>query len=227
MADNTKQYGWIVLLAENLDAIREDFVAGDLLWYPVEGSPKIRVAPDVLIAPGRPKGHRGSYQQWKEAGVAPSVVVEVLSPSNSLPEMTRKVRFYDQYGVDEIIVVDPEANDGWAHARDPNGRLVQTQGLDGWQSPRLGIRFERQGGELFVRGPDGQRFERLVAHRERAERAEREAQLETERAERAEREAQLETERAERAEREAQREAARAAKLAAKLAELGIDPDTL
>ncbi|PIE20164.1 MAG: hypothetical protein CSA66_01255 [Proteobacteria bacterium] len=192
MADNTKQYGWIVLLTENLDAIREDFVAGDLLWYPVEGSPKIRVAPDVLVAPGRPKGHRGSYQQWKEAGVAPSVVVEVLSPSNSLREMIRKVRFYDEHGVDEVIVVDPEANDGWAYTRGSGGRLIEAQGLDGWQSPRLGVRFEREGGELFVRGPDGQRFERLAAHKERAE-----------------------------------REAERAEKLAAKLAELGIDPDTL
>jgi hypothetical protein len=40
---------------------REDvFVAMDLLWYPVKGKPKIRLAPDVLVALGRPKGPRRS-----------------------------------------------------------------------------------------------------------------------------------------------------------------------
>ena len=61
IADNTKQFRWIVLIKENLDHLfLEDetvFVAGDLLWYPVEGRPDIRVAPDVLVAFGRPKGY--------------------------------------------------------------------------------------------------------------------------------------------------------------------------
>jgi Uma2 family endonuclease len=60
MADNTKQFSWIVLLKENLECLFANdpnvFVAGDLLWYPVEGKPEIRVAPDVLVALGRPKG---------------------------------------------------------------------------------------------------------------------------------------------------------------------------
>jgi Uma2 family endonuclease len=69
---------------EILFADRSDvFVAGDLLWYPVpdrrETGP---IAPDVLVAFGRPKGRRGSYRQWEENGIAPQVVFEVLSPSN-------------------------------------------------------------------------------------------------------------------------------------------------
>ena len=32
------------------------FVAGDLLWYPVEGNPKVRSAPDAMVAFGRPNG---------------------------------------------------------------------------------------------------------------------------------------------------------------------------
>ena len=68
IAENTRQFAWIVTLKENIDAIRpDDFVAGDLLWYPVEGHVEIRVAPDVLVVPGRPKGHRGSYIQHREA----------------------------------------------------------------------------------------------------------------------------------------------------------------
>ena len=39
------------------------FVAGDLLWYPVEGDNSASVAPDALVAFGRPQGHWGSYKQ--------------------------------------------------------------------------------------------------------------------------------------------------------------------
>jgi Uma2 family endonuclease len=83
MADNTLQYEWIVTLKGNLDELLEDdFVAGNILWYPVEGQPKTRIGPDVLIALGRPKGYRGSYKTWCEDGVVPQVVFEVLSPGN-------------------------------------------------------------------------------------------------------------------------------------------------
>ncbi|MFM7189304.1 MAG: hypothetical protein ACKOX2_00605, partial [Microcystaceae cyanobacterium] len=64
MADNTEQFEWIVLLKENLECLfakaPQVFVGGDLLWYPVEGHPEIRVAPDVMVVFGRPKGRRGS-----------------------------------------------------------------------------------------------------------------------------------------------------------------------
>jgi Uma2 family endonuclease len=70
------------LIKENLECLFADhpdvFVAGDLLWYPVEGRPDIRVAPDALVTFGRPKGYRGSYQQWQEGNIAPQVVFEIL-----------------------------------------------------------------------------------------------------------------------------------------------------
>ena len=79
MAENTEQYDWIVKIKENLEILFADdddvFIAGDLLWYPV---PDRRlsgpIAPDVLVAFGRPKGRRGSYLQWQEEGIAPQVV---------------------------------------------------------------------------------------------------------------------------------------------------------
>ncbi|MFZ4596911.1 MAG: hypothetical protein ACOYOF_21865, partial [Verrucomicrobiaceae bacterium] len=65
MSDNTVQFGYIVSTTTGFGSLYQDhpevFIAGDLLWYPVEGEPKIRQAPDVLIAFGRPKGDRGSY----------------------------------------------------------------------------------------------------------------------------------------------------------------------
>src|SRR5262245_20023134 len=94
MAENTLQFQWIVTLQGNLDGMyRNDpnvFVAGDLLWYPVEGHPEITTAPDAMVVFGRPKGYRGSYMQWREGNIAPQVVFEVLSPGNRFGEMLDK-----------------------------------------------------------------------------------------------------------------------------------------
>ncbi|MGB0562971.1 MAG: Uma2 family endonuclease, partial [Spirulinaceae cyanobacterium] len=41
MAENTAQYDWIVRIVENLKSLLAEqtaFVAGDLLWYPVQVS---------------------------------------------------------------------------------------------------------------------------------------------------------------------------------------------
>src|ERR1022692_1906330 len=64
IADNTLQFDWIVKIYHGLNYVFRDrsdvFVAADLFWYPVEGRPDIRTAPDGMVSLGRPKGHRGS-----------------------------------------------------------------------------------------------------------------------------------------------------------------------
>ena len=73
------------------------FVTGDLLWYPVEGSPKITQAPDIMMAFGvskLPKGDRSSYKQWEENNISPQVVFEILSPGNTQKEMSKKLLFW-------------------------------------------------------------------------------------------------------------------------------------
>jgi Uma2 family endonuclease len=173
MADNTKQFRWIVTLEGGFEALfrdREDvFVAGDLFWYPVEGRPDIRMAPDVMIVFGRPKGDRPSYKQWEEENIAPQVVFEVLSPSHSLLEMAKKLEFYDRYGVEEYYLYDPETGDftGWIRGED--GRLRVIDEIQGWVSPRLGVRFEIEDGELRVIRPDGQRFMTYLELQQQAE----------------------------------------------------------
>jgi Uma2 family endonuclease len=173
MADNTKQFRWIVTLEGGFEALfrdREDvFVAGDLFWYPVEGRPDIRMAPNVMIVFGRPKGDRPSYKQWEEENIAPQVVFEVLSPSNSLLEMAKKLEFYDRYGVEEYYLYDPETGDftGWIRGED--GRLRVIDEIQGWVSPRLGVRFEIEDGELRVIRPDGQRFMTYLELQQQAE----------------------------------------------------------
>ncbi len=170
MANNTKQAMAMMILKENLDAMfahRDDvFVAIDHFWYPVEGRPDIRQAPDVMVVLGRPKGHRGSYKQWLEGGVAPQVVFEVLSPSNTLQEMEEKRAFYEQYGVQEYYLYDPETGK-WEGMLRQGEQLVPIEPMEGWISPLLGIRFERGSAEdPGVYDTEGNRFRYMVEVRE-------------------------------------------------------------
>jgi len=172
MADNTKPFRWIVLIKENLDYLfLEDetvFVAGDLLWYPVEGRPDIRVAPDVLVAFGRPKGDRGSYRQWQEDNIAPQVVFEILSPGNTTKEMIQKSLFYNYYGVEEYYIYNPDTNELTGLER-REGTLTAIEAMDGWLSPRLGVRFELGPSTLNLYDNQGQLFLTPVELRQRAE----------------------------------------------------------
>mgnify|MGYP000910913759 CR=1 FL=1 len=196
MADNTKQYRWITTIQGNLDLLYQEqedvFVAGDLLWYPVEGNNRLATAPDVLVAFGRPRGDRGSYRQWEEGGVAPQVVFEILSPSSRMREMALKFDFYDRFGVEEYYLYDPETFDFSAWVRQGD-RLRAAEYTDTWVSPRMSVRFELpEGQEMRVFYPDGRPFLTFLQIGEARKRAEE-----------------------------------RAEKLADKLRELGIDPETV
>lgn len=209
MSDNTKQFRWIVTIKEGLEWLFKDdpnvFVAGDLLWYPVEGNNVIRAAPDAMVIFGRPKGDRGSYQQWKEGNIAPQVVFEVRSPGNSQTEMDKKLVFYDRYGVEEYYLYDPDKGDlsGWLRHGE---RLDVIEQMMDWVSPRLGIRFNMSGTELELYRPDGEKFAtyvELATLREQEKLAKEQAQQQLE------------------------QEKVRSQQLADKLRELGINPDDL
>jgi len=215
MAQNTKQAEVMMTLKENLDALfadRDDvFVAIDHFWYPVEGRPNIRQAPDVMVVLGRPKGHRGSYRQWEEDNIPPQVVFEVASPGNTQAEWDAKLAFYEQYGVQEYYIYDPDTSEwrGYVRAGD---RLEAIAEMEGWVSPLLGIRFERGSGtDPGLYEPSGRRFVGYVEVR-RALEAALAREME------ARRRAEQERAQAEEARR-------RAEQLAQKLRELGIEPD--
>jgi Uma2 family endonuclease len=161
MADNTKQFRWIVVIKENLELLYvadpQVFVAGDLLWYPVEGDNTIRQAPDAMVVVGRPKGDRGSYRQWQEDNIAPQVVFEILSPGNRVGEMLRKLGFYDRHGVEEYYIYDPDQLELTGLLRGEQG-LEVIEAINGWVSPRLQIRFQITDQGLEIYRPDGQRF---------------------------------------------------------------------
>jgi Uma2 family endonuclease len=189
MAENTRQLRWIVILFGNLSALfdgRADvFVAADLLWYPVEGQPEVRTAPDVLVVFGRPKGHRGSYKQWEEDNAPVTVVFEVLSPGNTWTEMADKLAFYEEHGAEEYYIYDPDNNRLFVYRRQ-GAVLLRVRPAEGYVSPRLGIRFDLSGDELVVYRPDGRRFltfEELESARAQAEQRAAQAEQRAARAE--------------------------------------------
>ncbi len=229
LADNTVQFRLITTIHGGLDVLLSDtFVAADLMWYPVEGDPTTSAAPDVMVAFGRPKGERRSYKQWEEDDVAPQVVFEIASPSNSLKELEdKKFKFYRKHGVEEYYLFDPDRQTlkGWLRDADRldgddldaddlgEERLRPITEMNGWVSPRLKVRFEIEDGELQLYRPDGRRFATYAEIEARADRA-------IERADRAE-------ERADRAEERAELERTQAAIFAQRLRELGVNPDEL
>jgi Uma2 family endonuclease len=256
MADNTRQYRWIVLIKENLEilfaAVPEVFIAADLLWYPiaVEAAPAPSQAPDVMVVFGRPKGERRSYRQWQEDDIPPQVVFEILSDSNKTPggrrDMERKFAFYQQYGVEEYYLYDPDelVVAGWQRQ---GQQLVPIEPMSDWMSPRLRIRFAWQvGDELVLYRPEGQRFlssveleECLVREQQRAEQEQQRAEQEQQRAEQERQRAEQERQRAEQERQRAEQERQRAQQaevaleeersqrqvLLERLRELGINPD--
>lgn len=192
MGESTLQVRSIFTLfhgLENLFFDRPDvFVAADLFWYPVKGDPTTVLAPDIMVVVGRPKGHRSSYKQWEERKVAPQVVFEIESPGSTAKEKAAKKAFYREFGVEEFYEYDPEFHDFRVWLRSGK-KFKAVKDVDGFVSPRLGVRFELPaGGPLRVIRPDGRPFltyEQMITEAERAH------------------------------------------KLAAKLRELGVDPDRL
>jgi Uma2 family endonuclease len=215
MAESTKQYEWIVRIKENCERLfaRDPnvFIAADLFWYPlsVKAPPVPHQAPDVMVIFGRPKGPRKSYRQWQEEGIAPQVVFEILSASNKtrrgMEKMDEKFFFYQQHGVEEYYIYDPDEYTLEGYIREGTSFTpIDANQLSNWRSPRLGITLRWRSGELEVFYPDGRPFlsflelAQLAEFQEaRADRAQDWADQQTQRADQ-------ETQRANEAEQRAQ-----------------------
>ncbi len=216
MSNNTDQFRLIVWIKENLELVFADdpnvFLAGDLLWYPVEGNNKLSQAPDIMAVFGIPKGYRGSYQQWNEDNIAPQVAFEIWSPGNRLTPMMQKFQFYERYGVEEYYLYDPEKLEliGWQRVE---GKLEQIEQMDGWVSPRLGVRFQLSETGLEMFGPSGEPFVSFVE----LDRLRQQAEARAEQAEML----------LEQSEMLLEQERSRSQALESRLREMGIDPNQL
>ncbi len=208
MSNNTELFRLIVEIKENLELVfandQNVFVAGDLLWYPVEGNNKLSQAPDVMVVFGVPKGYRGSYQQWFENDIAPQVVFEIWS-EDSIALLTKRFQFCDRYGVEEYYFYNPQTLElgGWLRIE---GEFEAIEQMDGWVSSRLGVRFQLSETGLEMFAPTGESFVSFVE----LARLRQEAQM-----------------RAEQAETLLEQERSRSQALESKLREMGIDPNEL
>lgn len=220
MAESDYQRPYIAYGTEILNIFFADqpnvYVSGNLLIYYEEGNPKASVSPDVFVVLNRPKGKRTSYKVWQENGQYPSFVLEITSRSTVSEDQGTKRGLYAFWGVPEYFQYDPSADylepplqgyqliDGnyfpLPATALANGDLVITSRV-------LGLELHLEQGELRFYNPAT--GEKLLNHAE-AETARQVAETARQAAETARQVAEDKAER-----------------LAARLRELGVDPDSL
>ncbi|MBH8563036.1 Uma2 family endonuclease [Nostoc sp. CENA67] len=218
------------------------FVGGNLT---INYSPRQRKSedfrgPDFFVVLDTEHKHRDSWVVWEEDGKYPNLIIELLSPSTAAIDKGLKKQIYqDIFRTPEYFWFDPK-NLEFAGFILMGGRYesieANPQGLLWSQqlSLYLGVhenqlRYFTAEGTLIPTPEQMAEWEAQRAEQE-AQRAEQEAQRAEQEAQRAEQEAQRAEQEAQRAEQEAQRaeqEKQRAERLAAKLRELNIDPDSL
>jgi len=230
---------------------REDvYVSGNLWLSYEEGIPDAVVCPDVFVVFGVQNRPRRSYKVWEENGKTPDWVLEVTSRSTRHKDEREKPDTYARMGVSEYFQYDPTGDylkpqlkgqclvgqnyQAIANTRLKDGTLCfpsQVLGLEIHLLPNGWLRFfNRETGEyLRTYREEGQRAEReqqrAEREQQRAEREQQQKELERQRADREQQRAEREQQQKELERQRADREQQRAERLAARLRELGIDPD--
>jgi hypothetical protein len=222
MVTSTKHAQLMTRIANGVKkCLPQAFVAMDLIWYPLAKNLSVATAPDVMVILGIPQQHLSRYKQWEFDNIAPQVVFEILSNSNKPPEMEKKLFFYQQHGVQEYYIHNPENETLQGYIRDHSGQqlvpLSDAQ-MNGWQSPLIGMYFRRESEEWQFYTATGSRFldfEEMNADLE----------FQTQRAEAADQRAEAEHQRAETERQQRELAEAKLAALAAKLRALGMEVD--
>ncbi len=224
VAENSIHFYWITYINQSLETVfadRDDvFIASDLLWYPVKGDPRKRVAPDALIVFGQPNSYKTAYLQWRNDNIPPQVVFEVLSPGNTDKEMISKLKFYEEYGVKEYYLYTPDYTeltdikeyqkrklskprlDVWQFIE---GSRVHRSDVTNWQSPLLGMSFTVDEKGLLIFDKEGKVIRDYSTILARANIAEEQIKVVKEKVVSAEERAEIAEERAGVAESELQR----------------------
>ncbi|MBD2206178.1 Uma2 family endonuclease [Calothrix sp. FACHB-1219] len=187
---------------------RNDFYAsGNITIY---YSPRQRKSedfrgPDFFVVLGTERKPRKSWVLWEEDGKYPNVIIELLSDSTALTDKGLKKQIYqDTFRTPEYFWFDPQ-NLEFAGFVLVGGKYQAIEAnSDGWlwsQQLELYLGIEQEKLRFFT--AEGQL---VVTPQELAEQEEQRAEQEKQRAE---------------------QEKQRSDRLAAKLRELGIDPDTI
>lgn len=181
--------------------------AVDLPMYYERGNPRAALAPDVFVVlDHQPKAtpENSSYRFWVE-GRVPDFVLEVLSPSTASRDKTIKKDTYEELGVSEYFLFQPDPDRAGPDRHDPRKRLQGfylqegryteiPPGPDGQVESRLmGVSLRTEGVNMRVRslatGRDYLWIDEESQERRAAEARAREAQARARKAEARAREA--------------------------------------
>jgi len=221
------------------------YAIANMLMYYEKANPAAYRVPDVMVVKGVEKHLRRIFKIWEEK-TAPNVIFEITSKATASEDIA-KTSLYGSLGVREYFLFDPldeYLEKGFMGFRLDG--LMYTPVIpehDGSLfSAELGLKLIRKGHMLRLLDPETGRLVPNVdeavsmAEKEtrRAEKEVRRAEKEARRAEKEARRAEKEAHRAKEAEARAEKETCRAeeearkaAHLAAKLREMGIDPESV
>ena len=121
---NLNHYLWAFIKPNNLGRI------GPERGYKLRANPDTVLAPDIsYVAAGRDipdAAIRGFVP------IAPDLAVEVMSPTNTYPEMLQRTAIYLEAGVRLVWIVDPARQRVTVHAPDGDSRILEAgDELDG------------------------------------------------------------------------------------------------
>jgi Uma2 family endonuclease len=214
--------GVLLMLLNYIWRHREDwFFSGDMGIYHTTGSnPRVPVIPDAFLSIGvdrrRDGKSRRSYITWKENNIPPILTLEMVSHTPG-GEYDSKMAIYARLGVLYYVIYNPEfwqrdGHDPFEVYKLVDGVYQRQSGEPCWM-PEIGLGIGR---DRLVDDP----FDRevLTWYDARGRRYRSEAEVERDRA-------ATEAQRAEQAEQRADEAQQRADRLAARLRELGIDPE--
>jgi len=222
----------IMLLIKSLKWLwkeRTDFYAvGNLSIYysPHQKKSEDVRGPDFFVVLGTERKIRKSWVVWEENGKYPNLIVEILSPTTAKTDReTKKILYQDTFRTPEYFWFDPYTLEfvGFylIHGK---YQLVEPNEKGYLWSQELGLYLGIEDGLLRYFTADGT----LIPTPEES------AEMEAERAEMEAKRAEIEAKRAEIESKRATLEAAKVTiesekskRLAAKLRELNIDPDTI
>jgi Uma2 family endonuclease len=224
-------------LEDHFANVADVYVGMNLILYFVQGDPSKRRDPDILVARGvKGKHSRRSYRVWEE-GALPRTLMEIVSKSSVNQDLEEKRLEYEQYGIAEYFLFDPERKYMDAPLRGfrlVHGRFEELTPLenDGLISEELGLMLVPEG--TMLRLIDLKTGQLVLTRAEQAERALEQARQARRQSRAAFRQAlderrrlEAEKQRAEAAiqsleeeKRRADQEAQRAASLAAKVQQL-------
>jgi Putative restriction endonuclease len=96
----------VIALRNYLEGEQAIVLADQFLYY-AEGFPKLRVAPDIMVVVNVPPGARDNYKVWEE-GQVPAVIFEMTSAGTKNRDEIDKKYLYESLNVPEYWQFDPK-----------------------------------------------------------------------------------------------------------------------